>query len=262
MEFHVEQGMIDSHLHILEMAKKDMDVPEILSQLEQIGVELLLDASVDLKDFENRLNYRQYHKGLLFAAGIHPNIPSYKWIDSYKDILHNQASRNDVAAIGETGLDFFRNTSSPEDQYHLLDLHYSVALTVKKPLIFHCRNAEKELMRWMQDREFPNGAVLHCFPGDEILGKTAIEKGFMISLAGNSTFKNAQNIRDSLNWIPRDKILVETDAPYLSPVPLRGRLNHTGHIGYIYEMIASEWNIPLREIIELINHNFRNFLSI
>ena len=262
MKYNIIKGMIDSHFHCSEMARKGLDVKEILTTLQNKGMELLLDAGVKLDDFNDRLLYRENHRGLYFAAGIHPNIPSAEWPAEYEKKLGEQAAHPFVKAVGETGLDFFREYSTKDDQYGLLDLHYRISIEVEKPLIFHCRDAENELSQWLKERDFPFGAVLHCFPGDSALGKAAIEKGFMISLAGNSTFKNAGSLRKALEWIPEDKLLVETDSPYLSPHPLRGKPNHPGHIGYVYEMIRDEWNIPMDDLIARVNKNFKNFIGL
>ena len=262
MKYNIRKGMIDSHFHTSEMARKELDVKEILSTLKDEGMELLLDAGVKLEDFSDRLLNREYHPGLYFAAGIHPNIPSGEWPENYETVLKEQADHPLVKAVGETGLDFFREYSGKEDQYTLLNLHYRISMETEKPLIFHCRAAEKELTDWLSTGDFPFGAVLHCFPGDPELGKSALDKGFMISLAGNSTFKNARDLRDTLKWIPKERLLIETDSPYLSPHPLRGKANHPGHIGYIYEMVSHEWNIPLDELIEIVNKNFKNFIRV
>ena len=262
MNLHIKKGMIDSHFHTQEMIRKGIDVHELLGQLASEGMDYLLDAGVQLGDFEQRMTFLEDHKGLFLAAGIHPNIPSGEWPEDFQEILAKQANHPSVKALGETGLDFFREYSCKKDQYTLLDLHYALSKEVKKPLIFHCRSAEKELSEWISERDFPFGAVLHCFPGDPDLGRLALEKGFMISLAGNSTFKNAKNIRDTLDWIPLEQLLIETDSPYLSPHPKRGKVNHPGRIGYIYEMVAEIKGIPLCDLIDRINRNFKIFIDL
>lgn len=257
MKYNIIKGMIDSHFHTMEMARKDLDVPLILENLLDKGMDFLLDAAVQLGDFESRLSYREYHPGLYLAAGIHPNIPSEEWPEAYDSILLQQAENPFVKGIGETGLDYFRDYSNKEDQFTLLNLHYDVSRKTAKPLIFHCRAAEEDLTRWITDHDFPDGAVLHCFPGNRDLGEAALKKGFMISLAGNSTFKNASDIRKALQWIPAVNLLIETDSPYLSPHPLRGKTNHPGHIGYIYEMVSKQTGMDLECLIKTIQFNFR-----
>lgn len=262
MFYNIQADMIDSHFHTEEMTRKGLEPSAVLSELAKQGMRELLDAGVILEDFEKRLSRREHYPELFFAAGIHPNIPKEQWPQGYEETLRAQAGHPAVKAIGETGLDFYRSNSTEDDQHRLLNLHYSLSLEVRKPLIFHCRSAEKELRAWISERDFPHGAVLHCFSGDPLLGKSALEKGFMISLAGNATFKNAQPLRDCLEWIPIEKLLVETDAPYLSPHPLRGKANHPGHIGYIYEMISHEKGCPMEQLIPRIRQNFRTFLGL
>ena len=262
MKHYFKEGMIDSHFHILEMNKKGLSSDKLLQYYQEKGLTYLLDASVDLFDFEKRLEYRQFHTGLFFAAGIHPNIPRQEWPREYDKILLEQGQNPLVKAIGETGLDFYRTYSNKKDQIDLLELHYEVASAVSKPLIFHCRNAENELKKWMLEKDFPFGGVLHCFPGNEQLGKTALDKGLMISFAGNFTFKNAHDIRNAVKWVPIERVLVETDAPYLSPAPWRGTNNHPGHIGHSYEAVAEEYGISVDDLIKQVEQNFKKFLTL
>ncbi len=262
MKYNLETGMIDSHFHILEMNRKGLPTDELLVEYEQRGISLLLDAGVDLDSFERRLEYRQYHKGLYFAAGIHPNISRDHWPEDRDSQLMKQASHPAVKAVGETGLDFFRTTSNRQDQMELLELQYDISLQVEKPLIFHCREADTALEKWMNQLDFPYGGVLHCFPGGRKLGETALEKGLMISFAGNFTFKNAPDIREAVSWVPLERVLIETDAPYLSPVPLRGRENHPGHIGHTYEAVAREYDIPKSQLMRQVEDNFKKFLNL
>ncbi|OQY34150.1 MAG: hypothetical protein B6241_05540 [Spirochaetaceae bacterium 4572_59] len=262
MKYKIKKGMIDSHFHTMEMARKDVDVPEVLGNLLEGGVSYLLDAGVHLNGFESRLAYREFHPGLYLAAGIHPNVPSGEWPEAYDSILLKQGKNLYVKGIGETGLDYFREGSNKKDQFTLLDLHYAVSQKTAKPLIFHCRAAEKDLTDWIKSHDFPDGAILHCFSGNRDLGETALDKGFMISFAGNSTFKNAPEIREALHWIPAANLLIETDSPYLSPHPLRGKTNHPGHIGYIYEMISEQTGLELEDLIQTVQSNFKKTFKI
>ena len=254
--------MTDSHFHIMEMKRKNMDIQALFKHLKDNEASILLDAGVVLSDFEERLSWKESYKDLYFAAGIHPNIPSNEWTDNYADKLEEQIRHPLVRAVGETGLDFFREYSTSEDQYTLLNLHYRLAQNADKPLIFHIRNAEAEMEEWISKREFKSGAVLHCFPGGLSLAHTALDKGFYISFAGNVTFKNAQLIRDALKIVPLDRILIETDAPYLAPHPKRGRDNHPGLIGYSYECAALEKGIELEDLIIQVEKNLKTFLKL
>lgn len=262
MESNIQKNMTDSHFHIMEMKRKDMDLQAVFKLLNENEAGTLLDAGVVLENFEERLSWKESYDDLYFAAGIHPNIPSSEWPEKYAEILEEQIAHPLVKAVGETGLDFFREYSSPEDQYTLLELHYELAQKADKPLIFHIRNAESEMEKWIKTKEFKSGAVLHCFPGGLSLAHAALEKGHYISFAGNVTFKNAQEIRDALKVVPLDRILLETDAPYLSPHPKRGRDNHPGMIGYSYECVAEEKGVSLEQLIDQVEKNLKNFLKL
>ncbi|MDC7234542.1 MAG: TatD family hydrolase [Spirochaetales bacterium] len=262
MDINIRENMSDSHFHIMEMIRKGLEPESVFEALKNAGAGYLLDAGVILDDFEERLVWKKNYEKLFFAAGIHPNIPAEQWPENYETTLETQITHPLVKAVGETGLDFFREFSSLEDQYRLLNLHYKLAGLSDKPLIFHIRNAEAEMQEWISARDFPMGAVLHCFPGDLSLAETALEKGFYISFAGNVTFKNAQPLRDALQIIPLERLLIETDAPYLAPHPKRGRNNHPGLIGYSYECIASEKKISLQQLTETVDTNLKNLLRI
>lgn len=262
METHIQKKMSDSHFHIMEMKRKGMDIDAVFQCLNEKGAGILLDAAVILDDFEERLDWHKSYRDLYFAAGIHPNIPSDQWPADYQERLELQIHHPLVKAVGETGLDFYRDDSSADDQYTLLDLHFSLAEKANKPLILHIRNAEKEMEQWISSRDCSCGAVLHCFPGGLSLARTALDKGFYISFAGNVTFKNAQLIREALKVVPLDRILMETDSPYLSPHPKRGRDNHPGMIGYSYECVASEKKIGVDELTSQVDMNLRRFLNL
>jgi TatD DNase family protein len=262
MESNIQRNMTDSHFHIMEMKRKEMDLKEVFKLLKDNGAGILLDAGVVLDNFDERLSWKESYKDLYFAAGIHPNIPSSEWSENYAEKLEEQIEHPLVRAVGETGLDFFREYSTSKDQYTLLNLQYELAQKADKPLIFHIRNAEAEMEEWISKREFESGAVLHCFPGGLSLAHTALDKGFYISFAGNVTFKNAQEIRDALKIVSLNRILIETDAPYLAPHPKRGRDNHPGLIGYSYECVAAEKGISVEVLIKQVERNLKCFLKL
>ena len=254
--------MTDSHFHIMEMKAKGMD-PEILfSILKEHRAGTVLDAGVVVDDFQERLKWRDFCDNLWFSAGIHPNIPVSECPEGFETILEEQIAHPLVKAVGETGLDFFREHSGPEDQYRLLNLQYDLSKKAGKPLIFHIRNAAAEMETWISERDFPQGAVLHCFPGGISLARLALEKGFHISFAGNVTFKNAQEIREALAVVPLDRLLLETDAPYLAPHPKRGRTNHPGMIGWTYELVAEEKGVSVEDLIIQASGNLKRLLHL
>ncbi len=262
LTFDFERGMCDSHFHIMEMLRKGLDVSSLFMSLKERGAGLLLDAAVVLEDFEERLAWASSYENLFFAAGLHPNTPRSDWPSDYRERLQAQLAHPLVKAAGETGLDFFRSESEAQSQYELLDVHYELACEAQKPLIFHVREAEEAMAAWIRERDFPFGAVLHCFSGDEELAGAALEKGFYVSYAGNVSFKNAKEIRASLAFVPLERLLLETDAPYLCPHPFRGKTNHCGLIGLSYKVVAAELGLPLDELIGQTARNLRDFLRL
>ncbi len=253
---------IDSHCHLLEMEKKGFSIPQVLDQLQVEGSPFILDVGIDLQGFNQRLRWREIYPRLYLSAGIHPNTPRANWGSNLKETLIGQGTNPSIKAIGETGLDLVRKDSPLEDQKELLEIHYQCSIQTQKPLILHIRKTEKEMMDWLHKKDFPFSGILHCFTGCLELATLALSKGFYISYAGNVSYKNAKALQDSLKFIPLERLLVETDAPYLSPQARRGLLNQPSQIWYTYDFIAQKLELHREELSRRVKENLKSLLKI
>ena len=198
-----------------------------------------LDAGVDEHDFEKRIEYKKLFPKLFFAAGVHPNATVN--IEEQISIIDKQLNNEHVVAVGETGLDFHWDTVSAEQQKEMFAQHIHLSKKHDLPLIVHNRLADKEILEILRIENSVKG-VIHCFSSNYHFAKKFLDLGFYISFAGNVTYKKSEEIRDAASKIPFDRILVETDAPYLSPQKLRGKLNHPGNIYQTIDCIADLFN--------------------
>lgn len=252
----------DSHFHASEMARKGMDVQKLLGEAIVSGMKWLVDVGVTEDDFEERSLLAKEFPGLFLACGIHP---SYSGGDVAERMsrIEKQLSEEKVVAVGETGLDFYRNDRDTiKVQREFLLAHIDLAVKYSLPLIIHSRNASEELLSVMKEITLPAGGVMHCFSGDVSLIDPFLEKGFYFSFAGNLTFKNAQELRDSVKKIPKERLLIETDAPFLSPEPHRGRPSHPGCIGDTLSALAEILSLQRHRVFIMLRENFERLYNV
>lgn len=243
----------DSHTHILEMEKKGINVREILKTCFNNGMSSILDAAVDEHNFERRLSFKEDFPGVFFSAGVHPS--SISDIEHQIAIIDEQLKNEHVVAVGETGLDFYWDTVAAEKQKEMFARHIHLSREHKLPLIVHNRLADKEVLELLKSEKADRG-VLHCFSSNYHFAKKFIDLGFYISFAGNITYKKSEEIRTAASKVPFDRILVETDAPYLSPQKFRGKINHPGNISQTINCIADLFN---KGADETAYQTFRNY---
>lgn len=239
MEYKIYPHTVDSHTHILEMEKKGLTVVEVLKNCFNSGLLSALDTAVNEKEFNKRLKYKEMFPRLFFTAGVHPS--SVHDINEQISIVEKQLNNEHVVAVGETGLDFHWDTVPADIQKEMFRRHIDLSRKHKLPLIVHNRLADKEILELLNSEKAENG-VIHCFSSDIHFAKKFIDLGFYISFAGNITYKKSEDIRKAAAGIPFDRILVETDAPYLSPQKFRGKPNHPGNIYQTIDCIADLYN--------------------
>ena len=252
--------LVDSHCHINfpELAK---DLPNIMSQARLNGVGHMLCVSVNLEDFPQVKALADAHNNVFASVGVHPCYEDVH--EPSVDELLEIGSDPNIVAIGETGLDYFR--TQDEDmtwQRDRFKRHIEVAKRLNKPLIIHTRAAADDTMAILKSE----GAdacrgVMHCFAENWSVAKKALDLGFYISFSGIVTFKNAQDIQEVATKCPLDRILVETDAPYLAPVPLRGKLNQPAYVKHTAEKVAELRNMTLEDITQATTDNFFELFS-
>jgi len=246
---------IDSHCHLNfpDLAK---DIEVILANMRANEVSHALCISVDLATFPQVLELAERHDNLYASVGVHPDYELET--EPAPTELVQLAQHPKVVAIGETGLDYYRLTGNLDWQRDRFRTHIRAARECAKPLIIHTRSAAADTLRIMSEEDAGKvGGVMHCFTENLEVAQAAIGLGFHISFSGILTFKNATLIKEVARSIPLDKILIETDSPYLAPTPFRGKTNQPAYVKHVAEEIARLRNITLDEVGEATSRNFR-----
>ncbi len=252
---------IDSHCHINfpELAEK---LDELLANMRQNEVTHALCVSVNLENFPQIQLLAEQNENIYASIGVHPDHESDT--EPTQAQLVHLSQHPKVVAIGETGLDYFRLKGDLEWQRTRFRTHIRAAKECRKPLIIHTREAAADTLRIMAEEGAAEvGGVMHCFTENLEVALAAIEMNFYISFSGIVTFKKATQIKEVAQKIPLDRMLIETDAPYLAPVPFRGKLNQPAYVKHVAEEIAQLRGIPLAEVGAATTRNFgRLFLSL
>jgi len=229
----------DSHCHLDRIAldEFDNDFDRLLQTVEQAGVTRMLCIGVDLESFAAMQRRILPYDQLYCSVGVHPD-----YIDATEptvDQLCALAEHDKVVAIGETGLDYFHQSGDLDWQRQRFVTHIEAARQCGLPLIIHTRNARQDTLDLLRrHRADEVGGVLHCFTEDWEMARTAIDLGFYISISGIVTFPQAHEVRDMARQIPLERLLIETDSPWLSPAPFRGQTNHPGRVSLVAQKLA------------------------
>ncbi len=250
---------IDSHCHINfpELHKK---INNVLDNMKENKISHALCVSVTLDKVEEILNLTKQHSNIYASVGVHPDYEDITEPDI--DILFKYSQDKKVVAIGETGLDYFRLKGDLSWQRDRFRTHIRAAIKSRLPLIIHTRNAREDTINIMREEDAKSATgVMHCFTESYEMARKAIDLGFYISFSGIITFKNANDLRDTVKKIPIENILIETDSPYLAPVPKRGKLNEPSNVIYVAEKIAELKNIPVEKVAEITTNNFFNLFN-
>jgi TatD DNase family protein len=228
--------LVDSHCH-LDFPELAARLPDVLQHMRDAGVGQALCVSVTLEDWPRVIALAEQHPHLHASVGVHPDYQEGK--DPTAEELVALAAHPRVVAIGETGLDYFRLKGDLEWQRERFRNHIRAARTCGKPLIIHTREAAADTLRIMREENAGEaGGVMHCFTESLAVAEAAIELGFYISFSGIVTFKNAAALKEVARTIPLERMLIETDSPYLAPVPHRGKTNEPGYVCHVAEEIA------------------------
>jgi len=240
----VKLRTVDTHCHLFLVEQEASDVVEAA---RAVGVEKLLCVGVDPRSSHQSLEAARALPGVAATAGLHPHDATT--LPESRVELETLAADSRVLAIGETGLDFFRWHSPQEDQETNLRFHCELSRATGKPMIIHCRDAWERTLAIL-DEEVPPMVVLHCFSGDEALARACVERGWFVSFAGPVTYPKNETLRDAAIVVPIDRILVETDSPYLAPQPVRGKVNVPANIVHTVEQIAHARGMETLEFAE------------
>jgi TatD DNase family protein len=254
---------IDSHCH-LDFPDFAPRFDEVLANMKANEVDLALCISVTLEDFPAVLALADKYPQLYASVGVHPDYPDCT--EPTVEELIKLADHPKILAIGETGLDYFRVKGDPQTelewQRERFRVHIRAARQTRKPLIIHTRAAKLDTLRLMKEEGAEHaGGVLHCFTEDWETASAALDMGFYISFSGIVTFKNAQDLRDVAQKVPLDRLLIETDSPYLAPVPKRGKTNEPAFVKHVGEFLATLRGVSNEQIAELTTNNFYKLFS-
>lgn len=246
--------LVDSHCHI-DFAPLAQQMPQVLQRAAQNDVAYMLCVAVNLEDFPRIEKLAAQHAHIFASVGVHPNTADCHEPDAAE--LTKLAANEKVVAIGETGLDFFRDDVDPKLQRDRFGAHIAAAIESAKPLIIHMRAASDDTLHMLETLNARDaGGVMHCFAEDWDTAKRALDLGFYISLSGIVTFKNAESLREVAKKVPLDRMLVETDSPYLAPVPFRGKTNEPALVRHTAQCVAELRGDTLENIAAATTENF------
>ena len=257
----MENKLIDSHVH-LDDDRFDSDRTEIINKLKDDGIELILNPGADLATSKKAVKIADEYSFIYAAVGCHPHDSKYM-NDETMNVFRELSKNKKVIAIGEIGLDYYYDNSDRETQKKWFREQIKLANELDMPYIVHDRDAHEDLFKIMKEEAKSNTrGVLHCYSGSVEMAKEFTKLGFCISLAGPVTFKKAKIPKMVAKEIPLDKLLIETDSPYLTPEPYRGRRNEPKFVRYVAEEIANIRNVSLGAIIESTNQNFKKLFCL
>jgi TatD DNase family protein len=246
--------LVDSHCHLDFDEFRDR-IPELLAEMSAAGVEYALCISVTLQDFPRVRGLAEAHRQLFATVGVHPDYPDAG--DVGVDELVALADHPRIVAIGETGLDYYRLEGDLNWQRERFRVHIRTARACRKPLVIHTRSAADDTLQIMREEGAAEvGGVMHCFTETLDVALAAVEMGFLISFSGIVTFRNAAPVREVAKALPLERILVETDSPYLAPVPYRGKVNRPAYVRHVAEEVARLRGVSFEEVAAATTANF------
>lgn len=250
---------IDSHCH-LDFPQLREDLPQVLQQMQTNQVSHALCVSINLPDWPGLIEMVEAHECLSASVGVHPDYQDTP--EPSVDQLVEMAQHPKVVAIGETGLDYYRLSEPLDWQRERFRVHIRAAVQAQLPLIIHTRAASADTIRLMQEEGAERcGGVMHCFTESWEVAQQALALGFYISMSGIVSFKNAVEIQEVACKVPLDRLLIETDSPYLAPVPFRGKRNDPSKVMHVAEKIAELRGVSVEEIATATRENFYRLFS-
>jgi TatD DNase family protein len=272
-------NLIDTHTH-LDFSQFDDDRERVIERASTAGVKVIINVGADLASSQAAVALAEAYPQIYAAVGVHPHDAKTVTGEMLEE-LGALASHPKVVAVGEIGLDFYRDLSPRDKQRQAFEQQLALASEVGKPVIIHDREAHKEVMailcRWACPEHFdcaqcklrrraegcqqPMG-VLHCFSGDLAMAQEAIKMGFYISMAGPVTFQNARRLRELVRQLPLEKLLVETDCPYLTPDPHRGKRNEPAYVKFVAQEVAHIKGLTLEEVARVTSDNARALFAL
>ena len=253
--------MIDTHAHI-HFPQFDEDREEVIKECEE-KLDAVITVGCDLEDSKKAIEVAGQGRNIYASVGIHPHEAKNYSEKDYERLVEIVRSSSRVVALGEMGLDFYRNISPKEKQYEIFKMQVEAARELDLPVIIHTRNAAKEMAEFIK-KEFKGElkGVIHCFSGEKVLLEAALDEGLYISYAGPVTYPRNEELRETLRYVPSSRLLVETDSPYLAPQPVRGRRNKPTYVAYTAKVISEYLNLSFSDIDRITTVNAKRLFGI
>ena len=254
---------VDTHCHLtlLDLSPYQGDLDQALAQAREAGVSKFMSISVDLDDHIILAEIAKRHDDVGYTVGVHPCEDPNSMARATTDDRIELAQAEKVWALGETGLDYFHSTDFVEEQKTCFARHIHASQAVKKPVVVHTRAAKQDTVDIIRAEKSTHG-ILHCFTEDWETAKAVLDCGYYVSFSGIVSFKNAQALRDVAKQVPLDRVLIETDSPYLAPMPYRGKSNEPKYVPYVAKALSDVYDKPLEEIAFITRQNFENLLNL
>lgn len=251
--------LIDTHCHLNDR-KAYPDPGPVVVEAHQAGVERLIVVGVDIESSEYALELADRFEGVYAVVGLHPN-ESTKFDDMTVSTVERLCKHPKAVAIGEIGLDYHWEFATKEQQLNALEAQLDLAEHLESPIVFHCREAYSDLLEILEHRQ-TGKILLHCFGGDQRHLERALDLGAMIGVDGPITYPKADSLRELISRVPQNRLLLETDAPWMSPHPFRGRPNSPARLTYIRDAVAALWNCEIAKIEEITSANASQFFGL
>lgn len=251
--------LVDSHCHLNYPDFQD-DLPEVMKRAEQNGITTFLTINTRLSETVAIQEIAAQYPTVYCTVGVHPHDAEAYVYEGVKEEIRAFAKHPKVVGLGETGLDYYYNNSPKKQQIQSFRTHSELAIELGLPLIIHTRDADEDTIAVLDDYKAATG-VFHCFSGTNALARQALDRGFYLSLSGILTFKKATHLQEIAKWAPLDRLLVETDAPFLAPIPHRGKRNEPAFTKYTAEFLADLRGISFEEIAKVTTDNFFNLFQ-
>lgn len=253
--------IVDSHCHLDLIAERnEFSIDELVANATAAGVSKLLSIGIDQENSERVVAIAADYDNVFASAGVHPvsaneNPVDPVWLDEW-------LAKPSVVAVGETGLDYFHDPVNKTNQWDSFATHLTLAAKHDKPVIVHTRNAQADTIKIMTEHAHTGvRGVMHCFTEDWAMAEAALNLGFYISISGIVTFKNAETIKNVVRHVPLDRLLIETDSPYLAPVPFRGKTNQPAYVQYVAQYCADLKEIEVDALAKATTDNFHRLFS-
>ncbi|MCU0822414.1 MAG: TatD family hydrolase [Spirochaetes bacterium] len=252
---------IDTHVHF-DMCLEDRTATEdsLVSGLKKNDIKFAVQVSVDFENLDWGYKFAKKNENIFFTLGIHPSSKAgdkeLSGLSAYVNKIITSEDSRLLFGIGETGLDFYRMRQPKDNQIKSFIYQIDIAKKFGLPLIVHSRDAFPDTIKILTETRPPAG-IMHCFPGNRKMARTALDLGFYISFAGNLTYNKAGDLHESASYVPLDRLLLETDAPFLTPAPHRGKKNRSEYIIHTYKFISELRKEPLEKIQEAVYDNFQ-----